>query len=257
MHPSRVRVRFNSSSRQTHQPGEPAIQTTRTVHVPVAEARCHGRARGQAGFRLRAPAITRVGAKASNEKDYAQLGLLRDFQFGTRHFPCRGTSLSPQNRRHRQARQHHPRRTLFGTASAQNRQAFHAAFRKEFWVLLAADAERGASPAKPIRLHVLISRPTDARTSGCEVLTAWFRERFPNVRHVLVTPPMPTCEAIVDALNHGGAMLLSRNPGRAVRRAVRPPLGNSLAEEGARRSPRSSSRSNRQLEFALRQRLLS
>lgn len=146
---------------------------------------------------------------------------------------------------------------LYLDDSAQNRQAFHAAFRKEFKVLLAADLEEALHLLQAHRVHVLIADQRMPDTSGCEVLRM-VRERFPNVRRMLVTA-YADLQAIVDALNHGGACYYIQKPWEeeTVRRAVKAAFEEFLAEEERSAFTAKLIESNRQLEFALRQRLLS
>lgn len=146
---------------------------------------------------------------------------------------------------------------LYLDDSAPNRQAFHAAFRKEFKVLLAADLEEALQLLQAHRVNVLIADQRMPDVSGSEVLRL-VRERFPSVRRMLVTA-YADLQAIVDALNHGGACYYIQKPWEeeTVRRAVKAAFAEFLAEEERSAFTAKLIESNRQLEFALRQRLLS
>ena len=146
---------------------------------------------------------------------------------------------------------------LYLDDSAPNRQAFHAAFRKEFKVLLAATLQEALQLLDTNAVHVLIADQRMPDMSGSEVLRL-VKERYPSVRRMLVTA-YADLQAIVDALNHGGACYYIQKPWEeeTVRRAVGSAFADLLAEEERSAFTAKLIESNRQLEFALRQRLLS
>lgn len=146
---------------------------------------------------------------------------------------------------------------LYLDDNAPNRQAFLAAFRREFKVLLAADLEEAWQLLGSQPVHVLIADQRMPDTRGSEVLRL-VRERYPLVRRMLVTA-YADLQAIVDALNHGGACFYIQKPWEedTVRRAVNAAFAELVAEQERAAFTAKLVESNRQLEFALRQRLLS
>jgi response regulator RpfG family c-di-GMP phosphodiesterase len=146
---------------------------------------------------------------------------------------------------------------LYLDDSAPNRQAFQAAFRREFKVLLATTAEEAMKILAETKVHVLIADQRMPGMSGSEVLRL-VREHHPAVRRMLVTA-YADLQAIVDALNHGGVCYYIQKPWEeeSVRRAVADAFADLQAEEERSAFTARLIESNRQLEFALRQRLLS
>lgn len=146
---------------------------------------------------------------------------------------------------------------LYLDDNAPNRQAFHAAFRKEFKVLLAKNAQEAWQLLGTNQVHVLIADQRMPDMAGSEVLRL-VRERYPAVRRMLVTA-YADLQAIVDALNQGGVCYYIQKPWEeeSVRRAVAAAFADLQAEEERSAFTARLIESNRQLEFALRQRLLS
>lgn len=146
---------------------------------------------------------------------------------------------------------------LYLDDSASNRQAFQAAFRKEFKLLLASTAQEAMQLMAESPVHVLIADQRMPGIPGSEVLRL-VRERHPSVRRMLVTA-YADLQAIVDALNHGGVCYYIQKPWEeeSVRRAVAMAFAEIQAEEERSAFTAKLIESNRQLEFALRQRLLS
>jgi response regulator RpfG family c-di-GMP phosphodiesterase len=106
-------------------------------------------------------------------------------------------------------------------------------------------------------VHVLIADQRMPDMAGSEVLRL-VRERHPTVRRMLVTA-YADLQAIVDALNFGGACFYIQKPWEeeTVRSAVAAAFEEFRAEEERTAYTARLVESNRQLEFALRQRLLS
>lgn len=146
---------------------------------------------------------------------------------------------------------------LYLDDNALNRQAFQAAFRTEFMVLLAATAEEAMRILAENDVHVIIADQRMPGMPGTEVLRS-VRERHPAVRRMLVTA-YADLQAIVDALNQGGVCYYIQKPWEedSVRRAVAAAFAEFKAEEERSEFTARLIESNRQLEFALRQRLLS
>lgn len=146
---------------------------------------------------------------------------------------------------------------LYLDDNAPNRQAFQAAFRGEFTVLLAATADEAMRILAENTVHVIIADQRMPGIPGTEVLRS-VRERHPSVRRMLVTA-YADLQAIVDALNHGGVCYYIQKPWEeeSVRRAVAAAFAEFKAEEERSEFTARLIENNRQLEFALRQRLLS
>lgn len=146
---------------------------------------------------------------------------------------------------------------LYLDDNGSNRQAFQAAFRKEFKVILAATANEALRSLAEHTVHVLIADQRMPDMSGSQVLRL-VRDRHPSVRRMLVTA-YADLQAIVDALNHGGVCYYIQKPWEEdhVRRAVSAAFAEFMAEEERTAFTARLIESNRQLEFALRQRLLS
>lgn len=138
-----------------------------------------------------------------------------------------------------------------------NRRTFLAAFRQEFNVLVAADLAEAWPLLEQHDVHVVISDHRLSGIAGCATLRA-IRERYPAVRRMLVTAHCDL-QAVVDALNQAGVCYYIQKPWEAgeVRQAVQQAFAEQQAEaERAQLTDRLLA-ANRQLEFALRQQLLS
>ncbi len=146
---------------------------------------------------------------------------------------------------------------LFVDDDAGNRQAFHAAFRHHMQVLLAADLHEAWLQLTSHEVHVVIADQRMPNTTGSELLTL-VKERFPKVRRMLVTA-YADLEAIIDAVNNGGVSKYFAKPwiNDQVVKAVNDAVSEIQAEARAAEYTERLLEANRQLEFALRQRLLS
>jgi len=146
---------------------------------------------------------------------------------------------------------------LFVDDDAGNRQAFQAAFRHRMRILLAADLHEAWALLSTNKVHVLITDQRMPATSGSELLTL-VKERFPDVRRMLVTA-YSDLEAIIDAVNNGGVVKYFAKPwvNDQLMNAVEDAFFDIKREEEREAYTRKLEEANRQLEFALRQRLLS
>jgi DNA-binding NtrC family response regulator len=146
---------------------------------------------------------------------------------------------------------------LYIDDDAGNRQAFIAAFRKDFKVLTAQGLAEAWSILDTNRVHVVISDQRMPGITGSEALRL-VRERYPRTRRMLVTA-YADLEAVVDALNNGGVCYYIQKPWEAeeVRDAVVKAFQDIQAEEDRVAYTQRLVDANRQLEFALRERLLS
>ncbi|HOZ41194.1 MAG: response regulator [Flavobacteriales bacterium] len=148
-------------------------------------------------------------------------------------------------------------RVLFVDDDAGNRQAFKAAFRHAMEVLVASNSMEALTLLERQQVHVVITDQRMPGASGSEFLAA-VKERFPAVRRMLVTG-YADLEAIIEAVNSGGVSKYFAKPWvndqlvKAVEQAY-----SEFKDDVARTSyTQRLEESNRQLEFALRQRLLS
>jgi DNA-binding NtrC family response regulator len=146
---------------------------------------------------------------------------------------------------------------VFVDDDAGNRQAFQAAFRHEMNVLLARDAAEALAHLEKATVHVLIADQRMPRVTGANLL-ATVKERFPHVRRMLVTA-YADLEAIIDAVNNGGVTKYFAKPwvNDQLARAVKDAHAEFLTEHKQAEFTERLKQVNRQLEFALRQRLLS
>jgi response regulator RpfG family c-di-GMP phosphodiesterase len=138
-----------------------------------------------------------------------------------------------------------------------NLQAFHAAFRTGFKVLLAHSVNEAWELLKAHDVHVVIADQRMPGLTGSEVL-AQIRQRYPQVRRMLITA-YADIQAVVDALNNGGACFYIQKPWEVevVRKAVFGAYAAVMEERSKAAYTAQLVQSNQQLEFALRQRLLS
>lgn len=146
---------------------------------------------------------------------------------------------------------------VFVDDDAGNRQAFHAAFREHMTVLLASDLQEAWMHLAAQQVHVVIADQRMPSTTGSELL-ALVKERYPQVRRMLVTA-YSDLEAIIDAVNNGGVSKYFSKPwvNEQLVKAVQEAHGAIAAEEERADYLKRLEEANRQLEFALRQRLLS
>jgi DNA-binding NtrC family response regulator len=148
-------------------------------------------------------------------------------------------------------------RVLYVDDDRGNRQAFIAAFRKEFDVLTASTAEEAWEILAQGHVHVTIADQRMPGMKGSEFL-AMVRHRFPRVKRMLVTA-YADMQAVVDALNMGGVCFYIQKPWEvdAVRKAVMQAFIESNDEAERTAFTERLIENNKQLEFALRQSLLS
>lgn len=138
-----------------------------------------------------------------------------------------------------------------------NRIAFRAAFRKDFEVIVAD----GLASAWPLLenggVHMVICDQRMPGIPGTESLRR-IRESFPQVRRMLITA-YADLQALVDALNQAGVCHYIQKPWEAdeVRKAVAAAWTGYREEMERAAYTERLIESNRQLEFALRQSLLS
>ncbi|MFZ1692803.1 MAG: response regulator [Flavobacteriales bacterium] len=146
---------------------------------------------------------------------------------------------------------------LFVDDDAGNRQAFQAAFRHDMTVLLAADLQQAWIHLTTSRIHVVIADQRMPGTTGSELLTM-VKDRFPQTRRMLITA-YADLEAIIDAVNNGGVTKYFAKPWvkDQLVGAVQDAHAAIRAEEERDAHTHRLIEANKQLEFALRQRLLS
>jgi response regulator RpfG family c-di-GMP phosphodiesterase len=138
-----------------------------------------------------------------------------------------------------------------------NRQAFQAAFRRAFNVVTAGSVEEALRLFEHHDIHVFIADQRMPGMTGSEVL-ALVRHKHPNVRRMLLTA-YADLDAVVNAINQGGACYYVRKPWehREVVEAVESAFRDLVTEREQAVYTARLIQSNQQLEFALRQRLIS
>ena len=132
-----------------------------------------------------------------------------------------------------------------------------ASFRHEFKVLFAADLTQAWSLLAAHDVHVVISDQRMPGIMGCEVLKV-IRDRFPRIRRMLISAHADL-EVLVKAVNEAGVCHYIQKPWdeMEVRNAVTKAFAELQAEIEREALTEKLLTSNRQLEFALRQSLLS
>jgi DNA-binding NtrC family response regulator len=146
---------------------------------------------------------------------------------------------------------------LYLDDDAGNRQAFTAAFRREVRILLASDPGEVWQHLATDTVHVLIADQRLPGLQGSEVL-ALVRERYPAVRRMIMTGYCDM-QAMIDAINRGGVCQYLQKPWdpHQVLQAIQQGFAEYMNERERNDHIEKLSEANRQLEFALRQRLLS
>jgi DNA-binding NtrC family response regulator len=146
---------------------------------------------------------------------------------------------------------------LYMDDEAGNRQVFQAAFRNDFTVLTAEKLSDAWHLFDRHEVHVVICDQRMPGIVGSEALRQ-IKERFPQVRRMLITAHADL-QALVDALNQAGVCHYIQKPWEEeeVRVAVRAAWESYKAEGERKAFTEKLLESNRQLEFALRQSLLS
>ncbi len=91
-----------------------------------------------------------------------------------------------------------------------NRQAFHAAFRRDFNVLLAHSQASLWALLSRHEVHVVIADQRMPGATGCEILAA-VRGKYPRIRRMLVTA-YTDMRAVVEAMNRSGASYYIQKP---------------------------------------------
>jgi len=146
---------------------------------------------------------------------------------------------------------------VFVDDDAGNRQAFRAAFREYMEVWTAASMEEVWALLQSKVVHVVIADQRMPGTKGSELL-AQVKVRFPQVRRMLVTG-YADLEAIIEAVNNGGVTKYFAKPwvSEQIVNAVHQAYTEVNSEAEQVDYTKRLEEANRQLEFALRQRLLS
>ncbi|MCB0769094.1 MAG: response regulator [Flavobacteriales bacterium] len=146
---------------------------------------------------------------------------------------------------------------LFVDDDAGNRQAFSATFRRTVNVLLASNLKEAWEHLATDHVHVVIADQRMPGTPGSRML-ALIKERYPSVRRMLITG-YSDLEAIIEAINRGGVSHYIAKPWdpEALAKAMHDAFEEVKAEEERAAYTQRLIEANQQLEFALRQRLLS
>lgn len=146
---------------------------------------------------------------------------------------------------------------VFVDDDAGNRQAFRSAFRTSMDVHTAAGIDEVWQHLTSKSIHVVIADQRMPGTRGSELL-AQVKERFPKVRRMLVTG-YADLEAVIEAINSGGVTKYFAKPwvSEQIVSAVQQAHAEVKGEADQLDYTKRLEEANRQLEFALRQRLLS
>ncbi|HQW04359.1 MAG: response regulator [Flavobacteriales bacterium] len=146
---------------------------------------------------------------------------------------------------------------LFVDDDAGNRQAFQTTFRRSFDVLLARDLNEAWEHLATNHVHVVIADQRMPYTTGSQLLTL-IRGRYPQIRRMLITG-YADIEAIIEAVNLGGVSRYIAKPWNEAEltSAMHQAFDEVKAEEDQKAYTERLVTANRQLEFALRQRLIS
>ncbi len=140
---------------------------------------------------------------------------------------------------------------------AANRQAFLSSFRKELRILLAADAAQVWDHLSREEVHVLIADQRLPGMQGSEVLRQ-VKEKYPLVQRMIMTG-YSDIQAVIDAINLGGVSQYLQKPWdhHQVMFSIRKGFLDHMKERERSDHTQQLIDANQQLEFALRQRLLS
>lgn len=140
---------------------------------------------------------------------------------------------------------------------AANRQAFLSSFRKDLRILLAADAAQVWDHLSREEVHVLIADQRLPGMQGSEVLRQ-VKEKYPLVQRMIMTG-YSDIQAVIDAINLGGVSQYLQKPWdhHQVMFSIRKGFLDHMKERERSDHTQQLIDANQQLEFALRQRLLS
>jgi len=146
---------------------------------------------------------------------------------------------------------------LFVDDDASNRQAFQSTFRRSVHVLLAADLKQAWEQLATHHVHVVIADQRMPGTPGSRML-GMIRERYPNIRRMLITG-YSDIEALIEAINDGHVSRYIAKPWDPdeLTTVMKGAYDEFKAEEERAAYTEKLILVNQQLEFALRQRLLS
>ena len=146
---------------------------------------------------------------------------------------------------------------LYLDDDAGNRQAFVASFRRDMRILLASTPDQVWDLLTREQVHVMISDQRLPGLQGSEILSL-VKDRHPQVRRMIMTA-YTDLQAVIEAINRGGVIQFLPKPWDAdqVLRAVQQAFAEFQSEHDRSNYTERLVEANKQLEFALRQRLLS
>ncbi len=146
---------------------------------------------------------------------------------------------------------------LYLDDDAGNRQAFVASFRRDMRILLAATPDQVWEILAREQVHVMISDQRLPGLQGSEILSL-VKDRHPQVRRMIMTA-YTDLQAVIEAINRGGVIQFLPKPWDTdqVLRAVQQAFAEFQSENDRYAYTERLMEANKQLEFALRQRLLS
>lgn len=146
---------------------------------------------------------------------------------------------------------------LYVDDEESNRQAFLSSFRRSFRVFTAASLEEAWEILGKNEVHIVLSDQRMPGTAGTELLRL-VRDRYPAIRRMLVTG-YSDLQAVVDAINNCGISRYISKPWdpACIMSAIQDAFMDLRRERDKQAFTEQLEETNRQLEFALRQRLLS
>lgn len=146
---------------------------------------------------------------------------------------------------------------LYLDDDAANRQAFRASFRREFRIILAAEPSQVWDILAREQVHVMIADQRLPGLQGSEILSL-VKERHPHVKRMIMTA-YSDIGAVIEAINRGGVVQFLHKPWDPdqVIGSVMAAFKELMIERDRSDQTQRLIDANRQLEFALRQRLLS
>ncbi|MBL4755530.1 MAG: response regulator [Flavobacteriales bacterium] len=146
---------------------------------------------------------------------------------------------------------------LYVDDEANNLQAFRSSFRRDFNVLTADSAEKALNILKENSVHVIITDQRMPDTTGVEFLES-ILEAYPYPVRILLTGYSDT-EAVIDAINKGQIFHYLNKPWKYadLKKTVHKAYKIYKSKKDKEKLTNKLMTANEQLEFMLRQRLLS
>jgi response regulator RpfG family c-di-GMP phosphodiesterase len=146
---------------------------------------------------------------------------------------------------------------LYVDDEAHNLVAFRANFRRDFEVLTAGSVSEALEVLEKEDVHVLVTDQRMPEQLGTELL-AVARSKYPDQARILLTG-FTELDALRDAVNEGKITCYVQKPweAEALRKILLEAARDVAQTRGEKKLARELIRTNEQLEFILRQRLIS